>query len=225
MEQLARSNLSDQIFDILGKRIVKNELKPGELIVETQISKELGVSRSPVRDALRMLEHIRLVDRTPRGGYQVTEFSLELIQHLYETAIILYQYAFAKAAENATPKDLKGLEEDLTNLEQSIAGKDFELYLMTVTRMGKKILKIAGNPIVERIALELMPTAERVQWAAITYLPDRLQIVVDHLRRGYECIANNDPQGAAKSFEDFAATHVQVVINSLAQPPKQSNAK
>lgn len=225
MELLARSNLSDQIIEIIGKRIVRNELKPGEPIVETQISKELGVSRSPVRDALRMLEHIRLVDRTPKGGYQVTEFSVELVQSLYETAVILYQFAFAKAAEKATRKDLMALKEDLADLERSSAGKDFDLYLVSVTKMAHNILRISGNPIVERIARELMPTAERVQWAAITYLPDQLKAIVGHLRHGYECIANKDPEGAAKSFEDFATSHVQVVLNSLDQPRKQTTAK
>ncbi len=223
--ELARHNLSDQIVDLLSKRIIHNELKPGEAIIETQISKELGVSRSPVREALRMLEHIRLVDRSPKGGYFVTEFSNELIQHLYETAIVLYQYAFSKAAENATPADIKSLETDLLELEKSIESKDFNLYLATVTEMGRKILKIAANPIIERIALELMPTAERVQYAAITYLPDQLTTVVGHLRRAYECIAKNDPAGSAQCFEDFAASHVDVVLNSLNQPQTKTGAK
>ena len=76
------------------------------LIYETQISKELGVSRSPVRDAMRMLEQIWLVDRTLKGSYQVTELSIHRIQHLGETANVIYQFVFSKAAEKITPMDL-----------------------------------------------------------------------------------------------------------------------
>ncbi len=214
MEALARNNLSDQIIEIIGKKIIRNELKSGEPIHESQVSKDLGVSRSPVRDALLRLEQIRLVDKTPKG-YQVTELSVELIGHLYDTAIVLYQYAFANAARNATPDDIADLKTELANLEKSIDENDFDLYLINVTRMAHKVLRMSGNPIIERIALELMPTAERVQWMSITYMPDQLKKVVSHLRKGYESIARNDPDAAADTFRQFASAHVEVVLNSL----------
>ena len=225
MEQLSKNNLSDQIFQLIGNKIVHNDLKPGELIFETQISKDLGVSRSPVRDALRMLEQIWLVERTPKGSYQVTELSLEKIQHLYETAIVIYQFVFSKAAENVTTADIKELEKLMTKLEKSIDGNDFELYIINVTKMAHNILKIAANPMIERIATELMPTAERVQWASITSLPDQLKIVVNHLRRGYENIINQNPEAAANAFKDFCMAHIDVVIASLNEPNNHVVAK
>lgn len=215
MSALARNNLSDQIFDIISKKIVRNELAPGELIYETRISKELGVSRSPVRDAMHMLERIWLVERTPKGSYRVTFLSVELIRSLYDAAIILYQYAFAKAAERASQQDLASLEKAMQEIEKSIDSNDFDRYLGNVSAMARIILAAAGNPMVERVALELMPTAERVQWASITYLPDQLKKVITHLRKGYESIEGRDPEKAARAFEAFAATHVQVVIDSL----------
>lgn len=214
---LARNNLSDQIFHLIGKKIVHNDLKPGELIFETKISKELGVSRSPVRDALRMLEQIWLVERTPKGSYQVTELSLDRIQHLYETAIVIYQFVFSKAAENVKPDDVAELEKLMTKMEATIDGNDFELYITNVTKMAHKILKIAGNPMIERIASELMPTAERVQLVSITCLPDQLKTVVSHLRRGYESIIKQNPEEAAKAFKDFCTAHIEVVVDSLNQ--------
>ncbi len=218
--ELEKNNLSDQIFHLIGNKIVHNELKPGELIFETKISKELGVSRSPVRDALRMLEQIWLVDRTPKGSYQVTELSLEKIQHLYETAIVIYQFVFAKAAENVTPDDITKLEKLMNRVESSIEGNDFELYITNVTKMAHIVLKIAGNPMIERIASELMPTAERVQWVSVTSLPDQLKKVVTYLRRGYEFIIRQQPEEAAQAFNDFCSAHIEVVINGLNQSHK-----
>jgi DNA-binding GntR family transcriptional regulator len=224
MTKLARHHLSDQISQILSRRIIHRRLGPGEAVYETQVSRELGVSRSPVREALRMLEQIHLVERTPRGGYQVTEFSDEQIRHFYETAIVLYRYAFARAAENATQTDIEDLESDLEDLVTQIENRDFEGYLVTVTKMGRRILAIAGNPIIERFALELMPTAERVQYASITYLPAQLKTVLDHLRRAYQCMIRKDPHGAAQAFEDFASAHVKVVIDSMEEAGKQPGA-
>jgi len=215
MEMLSRSNLSDQIFNLISNKIIHNELKQGEMIYETQISKEFGISRSPVRDALHMLEQIRLVDKTPKGNYQVTILTPELIQSLYDTAIVLYQYAFAKAAERASGKDLIQMEETLVEIEKSIEGEDFDLYLKNVTRMGKVILKAAANPIIERMALELMPTAERIQWASITTLPGQLKTIVSHIRRAYEYIATRKPQEASMAFNDFAAANINIVLSAI----------
>jgi len=222
MEHLSKNNLSDQIFQLIGNKIVHNDLKPGELIYETQISKELGVSRSPVRDALRMLEQIWLVERTPKGSYQITELSLEKIQHLYETAIVIYQFVFSKAAENVSTDDFIDLEKLMSKLEKSIDGNNFELYITNVTKMAHSILKIAGNPMIERIATELMPTAERVQWASITSMPEQLKNVVSHLRRGYENIIKQKPEAAADAFKDFCEAHIDVVIAGLKKPNDQT---
>lgn len=217
MASLAKNNLSDQIFDMISRKIIRNELKPGELIYETKISKELGVSRSPVRDAMHQLERIRLVERTPKGSYQVTTLSLDLLRSLYDTAIILYQYAFAKASENAISEDLARIRATLREIEKSIDGNDFNRYLKNVTEMARVVLETAGNPIVTQLALELMLTAERIQWASVTSMPDQLRKVVTHLRKGYESIEKQDPKSAARAFEDFAATHIQVVIDTLKQ--------
>ncbi|MFZ2634450.1 MAG: GntR family transcriptional regulator [Desulfosalsimonadaceae bacterium] len=215
MDQLSKNNLSDQIVDLISKKIIRQELKPGEAIIETQISKELGVSRSPVRDALHILEQIWLVERTPKGGYQVSMLTMDNIQYLFETSVVLYQFAFAKAAERVTPGDHPAIESLMVRMEDSIEGSDFELYITTVTQMAQKILEIAGNPMIERIALELMPTAERIQWASVTLLPDQLKKVISHVRRGVENIYKKQPEEAAAAFRDFAASHVEVVRRGL----------
>ena len=105
---LKRENLSDKLADIIGKKIIRNELKSGEIIYETQIAKEWGVSRSPVRDALRMLEQNRLVERTTKGSYRVAEMSPEFIQNFFETVNILFQYAFAKNFKAADRTSIEG---------------------------------------------------------------------------------------------------------------------
>ena len=215
MSPLRRKNLSDQIFEMISKKIIRNELSPGEAIYETHISKELGVSRSPVRDAMHMLEKIWLVERTGKGYYQVTTLSAERIQSLYETALILYPYAFARAAERAGSQDLSKMRKTLREIEKSLESNDVEIYLGNVSKMAGLVLKAAKNPLVERIALELMPTAERIQWAAINHLPDQLKTVIGHLRDGCAGIENRNPEKAANAFEVFAAAHIQVVIDSL----------
>jgi DNA-binding GntR family transcriptional regulator len=222
MGPLARSNLSDQIFNMISNRIVRSELKPGETIYETQISKDLGVSRSPVRDALHMLEQIRLVDRTPKGSYQVTGLSVDFINNFYEAVNIVYRYAFAKTAENATPEELERLSNAMKKTEESLDKKDYNMYLMGISEIANVVLSVTRNPIVERIALELMPNAERIQWASINYQADQMKTVVSHIRRGYEHILKKNADLASNAFSDFAYAHKEVAINSILQLHEQN---
>ncbi|MFH0998322.1 MAG: GntR family transcriptional regulator [Pseudomonadota bacterium] len=206
---LKRENLSDKLAGIIGRKIIRNELKSGEIIYETQIAKEWGVSRSPVRDALRMLEQKRLVERTDKGSYRVTEMSAAFILNFYETVNILFQYAFAKTAEKATEKDMRALKNALKKIERSPASQDIDLYMKGMLEFAHTILRASGNPIVEQMAMELMPNAERIQWISITCLPDNMDKIVSNIQSSYQSISNKNPQGAAKAFADFAATHIE----------------
>lgn len=212
---LKKENLSDKLADILGQKIIHNELKSAEIIYETQIAKEWGVSRSPVRDALRMLEQKRLVERTTKGSYRVTEMSAVFIQNFYETINVLFQYAFAKTAERATEESLAALKSALTRIEKSSEKKDIELYMQGMVKFAHTILKAAGNPIVETMAMELMPNAERIQWISVTYLPENFEMIVRHVQNSYQSIKGKNPQGAAKAFADFAAIHIEVANQYL----------
>jgi DNA-binding GntR family transcriptional regulator len=222
MGPLARSSLSDQIFSMISNRIIRSEYQPGETIYETQISKDLGVSRSPVRDALHMLEQIRLVDRTPKGSYQVTGLSVDFINNFYEAVNIVYRYAFAKTAERATPEELSRLSDAMKKTEESLDKKDYNMYLAGISEIANVVLSITRNPIIERIALELMPNAERIQWASITFQADQMKNVVSHIRRGYEHILKRNADLAANSFSEFAYAHKEVAIKSIMQLNRQN---
>ncbi len=212
---LVRENLSDKLAGIIGKRIIHNELKSGEIIYETQVSKEFGVSRSPVRDALRMLELKRLVERTTSGSYQVAELSVEYVRHFYDTINLLFRYAFSKAAEKATKNDIRSITSSMKAIEKSMVEKDFDAYLQCVTDFAQSVLKAAGNPIVERIALEMMASSERIQWAAITYLPENMVTIVGHIKQGLHNIKKKNPKEAADAFTNFVTLHIEIAMKSL----------
>ena len=94
MELLKREHISDQLVEIIGNQIIRNELKPGVSIYETGLSKAYGISRSPVRDALHTLRQVRLVERNERGNYQVTVLTPAVIENLYDTVNILFSMRF-----------------------------------------------------------------------------------------------------------------------------------
>ena len=212
---LKRESLSEKLADIIGKKIIHNELKSGEIIMETQISKEWGVSRSPVRDALHMLETKYLVERGPKGSYKVPEMSADYIENIYDTINMLYQYSFSRAAKRITGDQKEYFRNILETVESSVANNDFDTYIEHISNFGQTILEIAQNPIIEKIALDLMPTAERIQYAAIKISPSHLKKACRKIRQIYNHISRNDPQKAAGAFMDFANTSKAVIIDEI----------
>ena len=84
--------LPDQIADYLLGKIVRLEIEPGERILETELADELGVSRSPVREALRILEKTGLVEIVPRHGARATWLSDQNIDSFYDVFELLFSH-------------------------------------------------------------------------------------------------------------------------------------
>lgn len=90
---LARTVLREQVKDVLLQRIVSGELEPGERLVETRIAQELGTSQAPVREALRDLELLRLVESEPFRGSRVRVFDEEEMIEVYPVRASLEELA------------------------------------------------------------------------------------------------------------------------------------
>ncbi len=212
---IERENLSNKLATIIGKRIIRDELKSGELIVESKISREWGVSRSPVRDALHMLEKQRLVQIVPKGGYKVLELTPDYIENFFDAAHMLYQYSFPKAAAQMTDEGKKRLLSIVDTIEKSAVQKEYDTYVDMVCTYAQTILHIAKNPIIEKISHDVMPSAKRIQLAAIRLSPSHLQEACRYLRNSFIALQNGQALPAAEAFNSFANTSKNVLMKSF----------
>ena len=102
--------ISEAIFRHLGQEIIHGRLAPGERLLETKLCGELGCSRSPLREALRMLAAENLVTIEPRRGARVAHLTRKGIADLFEVRIELEALAARLAAERGSPEELAALE-------------------------------------------------------------------------------------------------------------------
>jgi len=102
----------------LEELIMRGELAPGARLPEQQLADALGVSRGPLREAIRTLEGRRLVERTPHAGVRVVELSLEDIEQLLAMREALEGMACRQAAEHMTAPEIRRLRETATRIEQ-----------------------------------------------------------------------------------------------------------
>lgn len=165
----ASKTLSVQIAEYLEDRIIKMELKPGERILEAKIASELGVSQSPVREALRMLEKIRFIKLTPRHGSRITEITEDFIISIYDIFIELVSLATRKTAMNRTEADVREIRELSEEITHHVANGDRYNFNRTFFTWGLRCLSAAYDPLLEELVLDLTPSIKRIQYMSLLH--------------------------------------------------------
>ena len=120
--------LTDHVVGKLEQLILGGRYQPGEKLREQTLAEELGVSRGPLREAIRTLEGRRLLERTPRAGVQVVGVSLSDLEQILVTREALEGMAARQAAENMTVAEVNALRQTVSGLEsrpQDAAGAVF----------------------------------------------------------------------------------------------------
>ena len=113
--------LRDVVSDVLRQAIKDGVLKPGERLMEIRLAEELGVSRTPIREAIRKLEQEGFVVMVPRRGTYVADISLKDISQVFEIRGALEELAAGLAAERITPDELERLERILVEINEYMA--------------------------------------------------------------------------------------------------------
>ncbi len=102
--------IAEQVYDLLKKKILSQEILPKERLLENVVCKLLQVSRTPVREAFRLLQQDGLVERIPQGGVRVTDLSLEELREVSALRTVLEVYAAELACEKITEEEIEKLE-------------------------------------------------------------------------------------------------------------------
>lgn len=116
--------LRDVVFNTLRQAILKGELKPGERLMEIQLAQRLGVSRTPVREAIRKLELEGLVLMIPRKGAEVAEITEKSLRDVLEVRRALEELAVQLACEKITKEEIRELERVAKEFQQVVNSSD-----------------------------------------------------------------------------------------------------
>jgi DNA-binding GntR family transcriptional regulator len=159
METNTKKTIAIKIAEEITARIGKRMLHPGEHLVETAIAEEFKTSRSPVREALLMLERDRLVQRIPHQGVVVRRFTRTDIHELYDVLYRLEEIAMEKAIANIQPEDAAKLENVIKRQEQAVKDQDVERYYDLNEEFHQFIFTIAKNKVLSETYVSLRRSA------------------------------------------------------------------
>ena len=205
MAAISRTVLREQVKDILLHRIVSGELRPGDRLVETRIATELGTSQAPVREALRDLELLRLVESEPFRGARVRGFGEDELIEVYPVRAILEELA-AKEATKHLAGDVSQLEVELDAMRDAARGNDINALVQHDIAFHRTIVEAASNQVLERcwktlgvegrITISLYGTYVEPHEAPELHVP-----ILDAIRAGKPGLAGRE---ARKHVEEFA---------------------
>ncbi|MFI5255068.1 MAG: GntR family transcriptional regulator [Candidatus Limnocylindrales bacterium] len=154
---IARSVLANQVKDRLLQDILSGRYRAHARIVETQVARELGTSQAPVREALRGLEALGVVEISPFRGARVRRPSATELLEAYEVRFELEALAARLAVPRITETDLELLQADFDDLKAMAAAGDAHAIALADARFHGHIMRMAGNATLERLWRSLEP--------------------------------------------------------------------
>lgn len=202
-DEPASVSLTGQAYAVLRDRLVMLEIKPGEPINEERLRTELGVGRTPIREALKRLEQERLVVAFPRRGTFATDVNISDLSHISEVRRTLEPLASAAAAERATPADRAALTELRSRLDTAAPTGDNTELLRTDVGVHRAIYGCVHNPFLEDTLISYDNLATRI-WCV--FLP-RLSGMAGHVDE-HVPLLTAIIEGDAKKAGELASQHV-----------------
>jgi len=166
-KRILRQSLHLEVADNLRDMIVEGELPPGHRILEGDLCEQFGISRTPMREALKVLASEGLVEIKPNRGTRVTEITLEDIDTLFEALSGIERIAAELATKRMTERDLvrlKSLNDRMTDHFEN--GRRHE-YFQLNQEAHNSIIKLTGNSILVDIHEKLMIKVRRARYLAI----------------------------------------------------------
>lgn len=169
--QIHMNSATGRIYEELFQKIIHGDLAVNTLLSESDIAKRMESSRTPVREALLMLEGDGLVRRYPGRGYLVTEITLQDVDEIFELRLQLELLALRKAYTVLTPELLRDLEKQLEDLNQNSSPDDF---YQADRRLHELLAQYCGNSRLQAFLEILDSQVERVRYISARR-PDRLR--------------------------------------------------
>lgn len=209
--------LREIVLEALREAIVSGVLEPGERLMEIQLAEEMGVSRTPVREAIRKLELEGFVVMIPRKGAYVAGVSYKDVKDVFEIRRALEVLAAGLAAEKATDEEIEQMERALhydnePNSLEEIVQADTDFHAL--------VYKASRN---ERLTQILSNLREQIQRFRATSLavPGRLKTAIQEHMEMVDNIARHDVEGA----QNIATLHIENAANVMFETMRESESR
>jgi DNA-binding GntR family transcriptional regulator len=205
--------LREMVFESLREAIILGRLKPGERLMEIQLAEEMGVSRTPVREAIRKLELEGFVVMVPRKGAYVAGISVKDIVDVFEVRAALEGLAAGLAAERITSDEMDHLERSLLKINVS-SGDDIDAVVEGDVSFHDIIYTASRNQRLVQIITQLQEHLLRFRMTSLSQ-PGRTKVALDEHKAIVEAICDRNVELAQTLAREHIENAEQSLLNAL----------
>jgi len=195
--RIAQPALYEEVAERLRQRIFSHELPPGTWIDEQALAEDYGISRTPLREALKVLASEGLVTLKPRRGCYVTELSGGDIQEIFPIIAMLEGRCAFEATQKATPADVARLQAIQDILEKAAATTNIPAYFEANQNFHLTLWEIAGNRWLLQVIQDLRKVLKLTRYQSLS-VDGRLKKSMEEHRELLAAITAKDPDLAEK---------------------------
>ncbi|PRY02404.1 GntR family transcriptional regulator [Allonocardiopsis opalescens] len=214
--------MSETAYEAIEGAIVRCELAPGTPLVDRQLSEVLGVSRTPIRDAMQSLEAAGLVVRT-RGRYSVAGFDLDDVRELFEMRRLLEPPGLERLAADWDPAVVEELATFFDGAPEPGPPGPYEEYLARDHAFHKRIVALSGNSRLIRFYAIAEKQINRIRHYLAPGYEGRMKEVVNEHRDVCEAIAAHDLDAARAALISHLEAGEATMAKYLAQQQEKEN--
>lgn len=138
-------SLAEQVYDHVVRMIQTGELKEGDKVGEVFLVERIGISRTPIREALIQLASDNILENVPRKGFYVKGIDNDALNKVYELVYLLDSYAIELAMDNIGDKEIAEMEECIEKMNLAIGLKVYEAYEQWQKRFHEVYREVTGN--------------------------------------------------------------------------------
>lgn len=206
--------LRDVVFNTLRQEILTGKLKPGERLMEIHLANKLGVSRTPIREAIRKLELEGLVIMIPRRGAEVAQISWKSLKDVLEVRSALDALAIELACERMGQEELESLYKACESFEEATKTKDTRKIAEADVALHDIIVMSTGN---KRLIQLVNNLSEQMYRYRFEYIKDESQhdMLVQEHKEMYRCIQCKDKKAAANVVKKHIDNQEEAIIRQL----------
>lgn len=208
--------LRDVVFITLRQAILRGELKQGERLMEIQLANKLGVSRTPIREAIRKLELEGLVTMIPRKGAEVAEITEKSLRDVLEVREALEVLAVQLACDRISEEEIVQLKETAMDFETIMSSSDITEVAEADVKFHDVVYNATDN---QRLIQLLNNLREQMYRYRVEYLKQDVvrKIVAEEHQDLIEYISNRNKESASKNIKKHISNQVDEVAKTISQ--------
>ena len=196
-----RKSLGQHVFENLKQALIKGKIVPGSRLIESRLADALGISRTPVREAIHKLEREGYLKKLPRGGFVALGFSKDDIEETFGIRSILESYAARLAAEKHEEKALKPLEDKIAAYQECLDKNDLDSLLQINTEFHELLYDLSRSPRLVKMINDLKDQIYRYRKVILKNEKMARISNEDHIMM-LEYIRRRDGEGVEKLVRD-----------------------